>query len=147
MKNPSPPTPLSDFLGFLLGGVLLAMGVFLFFNQVVVGTGACASLRGWGRWGGTGGMLFGAEGQGIGLLMLPLSLGVALLFTLRRQRWGWFLILSSLGALAAAVLQNLSACFQPTSLWNLIVMMALIGSGAGLMFRAIRAYDDADSGD
>jgi hypothetical protein len=32
--------------------------------------------------------------------------------------------------------------FQPTSLWNLLTMVALIGSGGGLMFRSLMAYDD-----
>jgi hypothetical protein len=32
--------------------------------------------------------------------------------------------------------------FQPTSLWNLLTMAALIGSGGGLMFRSLMAYDD-----
>jgi hypothetical protein len=49
--------PIRDFFTFLLGAVLLSMGVFLFFNQVVVSsdpTGAGLRFgRGFGRyWGG-----------------------------------------------------------------------------------------------
>ena len=32
--------------------------------------------------------------------------------------------------------------FQPTKLWNLLTMMALIGSGGGLMFRSLKGYND-----
>ena len=32
--------------------------------------------------------------------------------------------------------------FQPTSLWNVLTMFALIGSGGGLMFRSLMTYDD-----
>lgn len=60
----------------------------------------------------------------------------------RNQRWGWFLVLASLAALAAGVLQTLFVQFQPTTLWNLLMMLALIGSGGGLMFRALLGYDD-----
>ena len=58
------------------------------------------------------------------------------------QRWGWLLGLASLAALAAGVLQTLFVQFQPTTLWNLLMMLALIGSGGGLMFRALLGYDD-----
>jgi hypothetical protein len=57
----------------------------------------------------------------------------------RNQRWGWLLVLASL---AAGVLQTLFVQFQPTTLWNLLMMLALIGSGGGLMFRALLGYDD-----
>jgi hypothetical protein len=69
-------------------------------------------------------------------------IGVCLLFALRNQRWGWFLVLASVAALAVGILQTLIVRFQPTTLWNLLLMVALIGSGGGLMFRSLRGYDD-----
>jgi hypothetical protein len=149
--------------------VLLSMGVFLFFNQVMVSSqplGIGRGLRfgqGLGRtWGGGYGSGFGGGdfgggfgggwgggfglpqglGDSFGLLMIPLVIGVCLLFALRNQRWGWFLVLASVAALAVGILQTLIMRFQPTTLWNLITMMALIGSGGGLMFRSLRGYDD-----
>ena len=139
--------PIKDFFSFLLGAVLLTMGVFLFFNQVLVSSqpiGLGLGLRfgaGWGRsWGGGFGMPQGL-GDSFGLLLIPLVIGVCLLFALRNQRWGWFLVLASVAALSVGVLQTLIMRFQPTTLWNLLTMMALIGSGGGLMFRSLRGYD------
>ena len=93
--------PIHDFLTFLIGAVLLTMGVFLFFQQVMVGSAGSGWLghgggRSWrgGFFGGWGGGLGGgwpglpnllAPG-GIGLLLIPLSLGVALLFSQRQAR-------------------------------------------------------------
>ena len=61
--------PIKDFFTFLLGGVLLSMGAFLFFNQVMVSSqpnGLRRGLRcgqGFGRsWGGASGSLFGGGG-------------------------------------------------------------------------------------
>jgi hypothetical protein len=152
--------PIKDFFTFLLGAVLLSMGAFLFFNQVMVSSqpiGLGSGLRfgqGFGRsWGGAYGSGFGGGGWGggfgmpqglgdsFGLLLIPLVIGVCLLFALRNQRWGWFLVLASVAALAVGVLQTLIMRFQPTTLWNLLTMMALIGSGGGLMFRSLRGYD------
>ncbi len=154
-----PRKPVEDFFTFILGAVLLSTGVFLFFNQVLVGShgfamgGPFAVRRGGGgggMWGTGGGGGFGggglggglAPGSGFGLLLIPLTAGVCLLFALRNQRWGWFLVLASLAAMAAGVLQTLFVQFQPTTLWNLIMMLALVGSGGGLMFRALMGYDD-----
>lgn len=155
--------PIRDFFTFLLGGVLLSMGAFLFFNQVMVDSqplgrglrfgqglrrswgGGYGSGFGAGGWGGGFGGGFGMPqglGDSFGLLLIPLVIGVCLLFALRNQRWGWFLVLASVAALAVGVLQTLILRFQPTTLWNLLTMMALIGSGGGLMFRSLRGYDD-----
>jgi hypothetical protein len=151
--------PIRDFFTFLLGAVLLSMGAFLFFNQVVVSSepmgaglrfgrgfgrywgGGYAAGSGGGGWGGGFGMPQGL-GDSFGLLLIPLVIGVCLLFALRNQRWGWFLVLASVSALAVGVLQKLIMRFQPTTLWNMLTMMALIGSGGGLMFRSLRGYDD-----
>ncbi len=151
--------PIRDFFTFLLGAVLLSMGVFLFFNQVMVSSqpigrglrfgrswgGGYGSGYGGGDFGGGWGGGFGMPqglGDSFGLLLIPLVIGVCLLFALRNQRWGWFLVLASVAALAVGVLQTLIMRFQPTTLWNLLTMMALIGSGGGLMFRSLRGYDD-----
>ncbi|MFN6134013.1 MAG: hypothetical protein ACK46L_14125 [Synechococcaceae cyanobacterium] len=157
--------PIKDFFTFLLGAVLLSMGAFLFVNPVMVSSQPIGLGRGlrfgqgfgrnWGAryssdfdgggfgggWGGGFGMPQGL-GDSFGLLLIPLVIGVCLLFALRNQRWGWFLVLASVAAIAVGVLQTLSMRFQPTTLWNLLTMMALIGSGGGLMFRSLRGYDD-----
>ena len=93
--------PIKDFFTFLLGGVLLSMGAFLFFSQVMVGSGPLGPDRGLrygqglGRFWGGGSWMPQGIGESSGLLMIPLAIGVCLLFALRNQRWGWFLVLAS----------------------------------------------------
>jgi hypothetical protein len=113
--------PIKDFFSFLLGAVLLSMGAFLFFNQVMVSSQSIDLGRGlrFGQgfrraWGGGYGSGFGGSGFGLpqglgdsfGLLLIPLVIGVCLLFALRNQRWGWFLVLASVAALAVGVTAN-----------------------------------------
>lgn len=75
--------PVQDFFLFLVGGALFAAGIFLFTNQVIVDSDY--SGMGWGRsYGGRmgrflGGMFSFGTGQGLGLLMIPFGIGVALL--------------------------------------------------------------------
>ncbi len=109
--------PIKDFFSFLLGGVLFSMGAFLFFNQVMVSSVPMGGFRLGRRFAGG---WDGGYGSG----------------------WGWFLVLASAAALAVGILQTLIMSFQPTSLWNVLTMFALIGSGGGLMFRSLMAYDD-----
>lgn len=141
--------PAQDFVLFLIGGSLFAAGIFLFTNQVMVGTG----LGGFGIGGGTAGGGFGrglggwfggvfsrGAGPGFSLLMLPFGIGVALLLADVYRRLGWFLLWASSAALAVAVLQSLLFSFRPTSLWSLLAMVVMVAGGGGLMFKALGGY-------
>jgi len=137
--------PSGDFVQFLIGGCLFGAGGFLLANQVLVrpewapryGSG---SWGGWGPWGGGGfAMPFGTPGMG--LLMLPLGIGVCLLFAGSYRRWANLLIWGSLAAVLVGVLNSLRMSFIPTTLWQLVVYIVMIAAGGGLMFRGLNAYD------
>ena len=121
-----------DFVQFLIGGCLFGAGGFLLANQVMV-----SSELGWGGWVGL--MPWGSPGMG--LLMLPLGIGVCLLFAGAARRWANLLIWASLTALMLGVLNSLRLSFMPTTLWQLGVFVTMIAAGGGLMFRGLRAYD------
>jgi hypothetical protein len=78
---------------------------------------------------------------GMGLLMLPLGIGVCLLFAGSYRRWANLLIWASLAALLVGVLNSLRMSFMPTTLWQLGVYIVMIAAGGGLMFRGLNAYD------
>jgi len=128
-----------DFVQFLVGGCLFGAGGFLLANQVMV-----RSELGWGRFGRWGGgfqaMPWGTPGMG--LLMVPLGIGVCLLFAGTSRRWANLLIWASLAALLVGVLNSLRMTFMPVTLWQLAVYVVMIAAGGGLMFRGLRAYDD-----
>ncbi len=140
--------PAQDFLLFLIGGALFSAGLFLFTNQVMVGTG----LGGFGLGGGFGagygrgvggwfgGVVTRGAGPGFGLLLVPFGVGVTLLLAGVYRRLGWFLLWASGAALGVAVLQSLLFSFRPTSLWSLLAMVAMVAGGGGLMFRALGDY-------
>lgn len=140
--------PVQDFFLFLMGGALFSAGIFLFTNQVMVGSGFRGF--GWGRryaggWGSSFGGLFSfGAGQGLGLLMIPFGVGVALLLADAYRRIGWFLVWASSAAVGAAVLQSLMFNFRATSLWSLMTMVVMIAAGGGLMFKSLRNYQEDD---
>ena len=145
--------PVQDFFLFLIGSALFAAGIFLFTNQVIVGSSTgigfgMHSGRGWNQGGGSffGGLFASGSGQGFGLLMIPFGAGVAFLLADVYRKLGWFLIWTSSAAIGAAVLQSLLFSFRPASLWSLIAMVFMIGGGAGLMLKSLRNYQDEERG-
>ena len=136
------PNPAGDFLQFIIGGCLFGSGGFLLANQVMVRSSVTySSYR--SRYGGLGNgggfaMPFGTPGMG--LLMLPLALGVCLMFAGTYKRWANLLVWASLAALFVGVLNSLRMTFMATTLWQLAVYVVMIGAGGGLMFRSLNSY-------
>ena len=128
--------PAGDFLQFLIGGSLFCAGVFLFANQVMVQPQYTPGPGGWWRgWGGAS--LFSLGTPGMGLLMLPLGLGVCLMFAGTFRRWANLLVWGSMGALLVGVLNSVRVAFMPATLWQLGVTIVMIAAGGGLMFRSL----------
>ena len=128
--------PTGDFLQFLIGSCLLSAGGFLLANQVMVRS---ELSLGRGLWGAGFALPWGTAGMG--LLMLPLAIGVCLLFAGQSRRWANLLIWGSLAALVMGILNSLRMHVMPTTLWQLLVVVVMIAAGGGLMFRGLRAYD------
>ncbi len=108
---------------FLLGLGMTVVGGYLLLNQVTVHSGF------WSFWGG----------RGFGLTLVPLLVGIGFLFFNGRSVVGW--LLSGAGALIilAGVIVNLEIYFRPTSLFNTLLMLALLAGGLGLVARSLTA--------
>jgi len=112
---------LSDFL---LGFALTCVGGYLLTNQVTVAGSY------WNFWGS----------NTFGVTLIPLLIGVGLLFWDGRSVAGWLLTAAGALFIVAGVLANLRIYFQPTSLFNTIVMLVLLVGGLGLIARAMRPH-------
>ena len=136
----SKSNPFSEFVQFIIGGCFFAAGVFLLSNQVMVRAPMAiggAIKSGYGRgWGA--GFAFPWGSPGMGLLLLPLGIGLCIAFAGVYARWSKLLIWASLSALLLGVLNNIRMSFIPTTLWQLGVYIAMIGIGGGLMFKGLK---------
>ena len=128
---------LGDFSQFLVGACLLGAGGFLLSNQVLIRSELVSASR--GGWSGGFTLFFG--NAGMGLLMIPLGIGVCMLFAGTYRRWANLLIWAALAASLAGILNSVRIEFRPTTLWQLMTYIVMIASGGGLMFRGARAYD------
>jgi hypothetical protein len=110
-------------LGQFFGGLALAaLGVYLFLDRVNV-TSNFASL-------------FGGH---FGLVLIPLGLGIGLLFFSARSIAGWVLTVGCLAAIMVSILANLTFYFVGTNFWRTTAMVALIGIGFVMMARSFRS--------
>lgn len=135
-----PRNPASDLIQFIAGGALFGAGGFLLANQVMASS-AFSYGRGWGH-----GSMFPIGTPGMGLLMLPLGIGVCLLFAGAYKRWANLLVWASLAAVGVGILNSIRLTFMPTTLWGLATYIIMIAAGGGLMFRSLRDDDDGKNG-
>jgi hypothetical protein len=109
---------------FLLGFLMAAAGAYLLTRQVTVSSGFWA--------------FFGPHT--FGLSLLPLLVGVGALFFNGRSVLGWLLTAAGSVIIFAGILMNLRIYFQPTSLFDTLVMLVLLVGGLGLVARSLRPY-------
>jgi hypothetical protein len=83
------------------------------------------------------GTFFGEYAYGVSLL--PLIVGAGALFHDGRSRVGWLLAGCGVLIVLAGILMNLRVYFEPTSLFDTLVLLLLLGGGAGLAARSLRA--------
>ena len=108
---------------FLLGLAMAVAGAYILTSRVTV-SGGYWSFGGY---------------NAFGLSLLPLVFGIGLLFFNGRSKAGWLLLFVGAVIIVTGVLMNLHIYFQPTSLFNTVVMFVLLAGGIGLVARSLRA--------
>jgi hypothetical protein len=109
---------------FLIGFAMACIGGYLLSNQVsVVGS----------YWSFYGTSTFG-------ITLIPMLIGIGMMFFNGRSVIGWLLTVAGALFILAGVIANMHIYFQPTSLFNTLVMLILLVSGLGLIARAIRPH-------
>jgi len=79
------------------------------------------------------------------LSLFPLLIGIGLLFFNGRSPLGW--VLTAAGALVifVGILSHLSIYFQPSSLYDTLVILVLIAGGLGLVARSLKSVAAIES--
>jgi hypothetical protein len=115
---------------FLMGFVMACVGGYLLCNQVMV-VGSYWMFHG---------------NNAFGITLLPMLFGIGILFWNGRSVIGWLLTAGGALFIVAGVIANLHIYFQPTSLFNTIVMLVLLVGGIGLVVRALAPHGDKSAG-
>jgi len=107
---------------FFVGVAMAAAGAYLLTSRVTVVSGA------WQVWGYSG----------FGLSLIPLMLGIGMLFYDGASLLAKLLILVGVVIIGAGIIANLNVYFQHTPLFAMLMMLVLLCGGVGLVLRSIR---------
>jgi hypothetical protein len=110
---------------FFVGLGMVIVGTYLLLQQVVV-TGGYYNF-GW----------LGGTGRSFGVTLIPLLVGIGILFYDGRSPWGRVLTGGGALIILAGVIMNIDIHVQETSLFNLLVILVLLVGGIGLVVRAV----------
>jgi uncharacterized protein len=115
---------------FLAGSAMVVAGGYLLLTRVTVTSGL------WMFWGY----------NAFGLSLVPLLVGIGILFFDGRSLIGW--VLTAVGALIilAGIIANLQVYFRPTSLFDTLLILGLMAGGIGLVARSLRAQGTGSAG-
>lgn len=119
---------------FLAGIAFFVLGVFLITQNTVVRSGF--NLRG----------ITGGYNPPFGVMLIPVLIGIILLFAMKKQIWGWILIGFGLATILLGLLMGLEIYFKPTSLYVTLLMFGCAAAGVGLMIRGV-AQSNRKSGE
>src|SRR5262245_50782896 len=107
---------------FFGGAAMVVAGGYLLLTRVTVVGG------GW--------RVYGYDS--FGLSLVPLLVGIGLLFFNGKSIAGWVLAGAGAVIIVAGIIANLRLYFQPSSLFDTLVILVLIAGGIGLVARSLR---------
>ena len=112
---------------FLAGFAMVVAGGYLLLTRVTVTSGL------WQFWGY----------NAFGMSLVPLLIGIGLLFFDGRSLVGWLLTGAGALIILAGIIANLQIYFRPTSLFDTLVILILLAGGLGLVARSLRPQSGA----
>jgi hypothetical protein len=108
---------------FLAGLAMIVAGGYLLLTRVSVVSG------GWRFYGY----------DAFGLSLVPLLIGIGVLFYDGRSVLGWLLTGAGAIIIFAGIIANLGIYFRPTSLFDTLIMLGLLAGGIGIVARSLRS--------
>jgi hypothetical protein len=116
----------SDFQ-LIVGFCLMALGMLLFFNHVHIGS----SFMG----------MFGLGGTGTALIIIPLMIGIGMLFFDYKNRLAWGVTAACLAVLIFSVLSSLVITFPGMTLLSLVIMLVPFSLGGAFVAKGLKARE------
>ena len=109
---------------FLIGLGMAVAGAYMLISRVTV-------TSGFWNWGGY---------NTFGLSLVPLVFGIGFVFFNGRSIAGWLLVFIGTVIILSGIIMNLQIYFQPTRLFNTIIMLVLFAGGIGLLAKSVREH-------
>ncbi len=117
----------NELAQFFIGLVMLGIGLFWLFQRTTVSTGGIFGL----------GLYFGNFLLPSGTVIIPLFIGIVMLFFMDRKIFGWIVTSIGLAIIALSIIMSVRIRFQTTSMFEFVMMFFLIGAGCGLLLKVL----------
>lgn len=132
LRNSSAEDSGSRLLKFLAGLVMLVVGLFLIFNNITVSSS-------WGM----GGYFFSLGSFNVpnGAIMLPILIGIGMLFFMRKRIYGWIVLSIGVVFVLLSVIMSTRITWRSTSAYIFVIMFGLVAAGGGLVLRELFRKD------
>jgi len=115
---------------FLLGLIMMCGGFYLLLSGIVVSSNFGLGTRLFGVGAG-----FGITG---GMILIPLMIGIGMVFYNARNYIGWMVAICSFAALVFGVISSVSLNLRTMSAFELIMILTLAIGGLGLFLRSLK---------
>ncbi len=121
---------------FLLGLIMMCSGFYLLLSSVIVSSTF-----------GLGSRLFGIGGFGVtgGIILVPLVIGIGMIFYNARSYLGWLIAIASFFAMVFGVISSVSLDLRTMSAFYLITVLVLAFGGLGLFLGSLRSAARAEA--
>lgn len=116
----------NELTELLLGGIALAVGLFMLSKRVIVSSGF-------------GIFSIGNYDLTTGTIILPLMIGIILYFVKPKSIIPKIIIVLSIIFIVVAIIMSVRLRFVPTSLFDYILIVVLIAVGTGLIIKNRKA--------
>lgn len=127
-KNGAGGTP-GGLIEFFVGLVMILVGGWLFMSRVVVTSAGFGFGFGWGY-----------QVNNFGTALIPLMIGIGILFFNGKNFFGWVLTVGGFLIIIIGILINLRIYFEPTNLITTILILGTFTGGIGLVARALQPH-------
>ena len=116
---------------FFLGLVMLAVGLFMIFQNLRVSS----------TWGDGYFYHIGNFGISNGMIMLPMVIGIGMLIFMRKRIYGWVVLAIGIVFVLLSVFMTTNIHWRTTSGYVFVIMFGLTAAGAGLVLRELFRKD------
>ncbi len=121
----------NDLLNFFLGLLMFGGGLFMILQNAQVTT----------SWGYGYFYHIGSWGVPNGMIMLPVLIGIVMLFLMEKKLPGWIVTVLGIIFILFTIISSVRITWITTSAYTFILMFGLVAAGGGLMLRILFKKD------
>jgi hypothetical protein len=116
----------NDLLMFFAGLLMFAGGVFMILQNVIVRSNWGTSFYHIGTWNVPN-----------GLIMLPVLIGIVMLFVMDRKIFGWIVFGLGLLFILLTVIMSVSITWKTSNAYMFLLMFGLAAAGGGMLMKVL----------